>query len=486
MRLALVLAVVGRILRLFALVFAPPALLALVDGEGLRAVAYVVGGAVAAVAGWRLSLLAKPGASLLRSESLAIVSGTWLAIGVASAVPFLGEGLGPMDALFEAISGITTTGASVITDFGAFGRATFLWRSLLNWVGGLGVIALFVAVFPHLGIAGRQLFFAEASPAGGEAIATKVRGLVARLGLVYASLTAVEVGLLAWQGMPLFDAICNSMSTLSTGGFSPHPQSIGGYGLPACEWTVTAFMFLGGTSLALLWRALSGRVGALLRDTEFRVYATVAVLAGLATAVGLASGIPGEGELRSAFFQTTSVMTETGFATEDFNAWPHALRALLVGLMLFGGCAGSTAGGPKVVRYVVVARHTSREMVRVLHPQAVVPIRLGRVTVPDEVLRSVVTFVVVYLAAWAAVSLALLTQGLEPTTAVTASLSCLANCGPGLGSVGPASSYEHLPAVTKATLSFAMWIGRLEVVTVLALLRFDVLRGLRWRGPSAA
>ena len=481
MRLALVLGVVGHFLALFAPAVLPSLVLAALDGDTREVTGFAVGGAVIAGLGLVLARFRVHGAHLLRAEVMAVVALTWLGVGVLGGVPFLLVGFSPIDAAFESMSGLTTTGATVLTDFSAYGRGFFLWRSVLHWLGGLGVIALFVAILPTLGIAGRQLFFAEASTASGEALAPRVRRLSGRLWAVYTLLTVVEMSLLLFQGMPPFDAVCNAMATMSAGGFSPHPASIAGYDLPACEWTIASFMFLAGANFALQWRTLAGRPLAFTRDPEFRVYAAAAAMGTLAIALVLAGGVPGEREFRLAFFQVASVMSATGFASADFNLWAEGARSLLVALMLFGGCAGSAAGGPKVVRYMLVGKHCRREMVRTVHPQAVIPVRLGRSPVPEDVVRAVVTFVVVYVATWFGITIVLTLLGLDLVSALTGTLACLANCGPGLNLLGPMANYEHLPSASKALLVFTMWIGRLEVVTVFALLRPGVLRGIRWR-----
>ena len=486
MRLGLVLGVVGALIARFAAAFVVPLVLALADGNVREALGFLVGGAAAFALGTLAARARAREPRFQRSEVLAVVSLVWLAVGVVGAIPFLFVRLAPLDALFESVSGITTTGATVFRDFSLYGRAIYLWRALLHWVGGLGVIALFVAILPRLGIAGRQLFFAEACSASDEAIAPQVRTLAGRLWLTYVLLTAAEVGLLVAYGMPAFDAVCNAMATLSAGGFSPNPSSIAGYANPACEWIVGVFMLLAGMNFALQWRAITGRPGALWRDVETRVYVVAAALGTLLIAVLLARGLPAASHLRLSFFQTASVMSATGFASADYDLWVDGARALLVGLMLFGGCAGSAAGGPKVVRWVVVGQHCRREMTRVLHPTAILPVRVGRTVVSDDVLRSVVTFVVVYVATWFTISVALVVAGLDLVTAPTATLACLANCGPGLAKAGPMANYAGFPDPAKAILVFTMWIGRLEVVTVLALLRPEVVRSLRWRGRFRA
>ena len=482
MRVALVLGLLGQMLVRFAAVFVAPLVLAAWDGVTREVIGFAVGGVVAAAGGALLGRLRTTGTRVHRSETLATVAGAWLVMAAAAGVPLLFVGLSPVNALFEAMSGLTTTGGSVFTDFSAYGRAVFLWRAILHWIGGLGVIALFVVVLPSLGIAGRQLFFTEASAAADEGIAPQVRRVARRLWSVYATLTLSQTALLSWYGMPTFDALCNAMATTAAGGFSPHGAGILGYANPACEWVFVAYMFLAGANVALLWRVASGRPLAFFRDPEFRAYTAVVVVA-VALVALQRPGTPWAAEtLREAAFQVTSIISTTGFASTDYNQWADGARMVLILLMFVGGCAGSAAGGPKVVRCMIVGKHCGRELVRTLHPQAVLPLRLGRAILAEDVLRAVVAFLVVYITAWAATSTALVVLGMDLVSGATAAIACLSNVGPGLGSVGPMANYDHLSDAATAVLVAAMWIGRLEVMTVLALLRWDVLGHLRWRG----
>ena len=483
MRLGLVLGVVGSLLALWSLAFLAPIALALYDsgGDPRPAAGYILGGAASYVLGRLLSRLRADAPRFHRTEAMAVVAGTWAIVTLAAAVPFLWLGWPIEDAYFEAMSGLTTTGSSVLSRFDAYDRAFFFWRSELQWIGGLGVIALFVAILPRLGIAGRQLFFAEATGPTEEGLSPQIRRTAGRLWVLYTALTLAETALLIHYGMPAFDALCNSMATLSTGGFSPNPRSIEGYGLPACDWVIVVFMFLGGASFTLQYRVLTRQPFAFARDPEFRLYLVIAVVLTAALALVLAGGVPGTDHWRLAAFQVVSLQSTSGFANADFDLWSDGARALVMLAAVFGACAGSSGGGPKVVRYLLLWRHCGREIARELHPQAVVPVRLGREAVSDDIVRSVVMFVVVYFAVLAASALALILLGSDLVTSTTASLVCLANAGPGLGKVGPMANFEGLPAASKWVLSATMWVGRLGVITVLALFRREVVRHLRWR-----
>lgn len=484
MRIALVLGVVGQLLRRFSLAFVPPLLLALYDGELLLAGDFVVAGlacySLAGLAGLRF----QRAPIFHRAEALAVVSLTWIAIAAFGAVPYVFAGLSLADAFFESMSGFTTTGATVFTDFSRYGRGLFLWRAMTQWFGGLGVIALFVVVLPRLGIAGRQLFFAEASGAPGEAISPQVRDGASRLWILYTALTTALVILLVVAGMDIYDAVLNALTTIAAGGFSPNPSSIAGYHNPAIEWILVVFMLLSGTSFTLQYKVVTGQPLGFFRDGEFLFYSLSTIFASIAIATVLAGGLPGLDDLRTAAFQASSLISSTGFASEDYNLWPDSARALLVLVMLIGGCAGSAAGGPKVIRLLLMCKRIMLETTRVLHPRAVLPLRYKGRTIPDEIFRAVYVLVTLYMAGYFVFGLATVLLGTDLVTGFSAALACLGNVGPGFGPTGPMGSFAGLSDATKWLLSVAMWIGRLEIVTVLALLHPHVLTQLRWDAPE--
>ncbi|MDH5671342.1 MAG: TrkH family potassium uptake protein [Myxococcales bacterium] len=481
MRLLLVLGLVGRLLRLFSAAFVPPLVLSLVDGDS-RAFTHFAIGAVASFAAGALAARGfSPTPVFQRSEALSVVALTWLSIAVFSAVPLALAGLSLVDAFFEAMSGLTTTGATILLDFSGYGRSFFLWRAMMQWFGGLGVIALFVVVLPSLGIAGRQLFFAEASAAPSEAITTHIRNQAGRLWLLYAGMTALLSALLMTAGMDLYDAVVHALTTVSAGGFSPNGRSIAGYENPAVEWILIPFMLLAGTSYTLQYLAATGRPGSLLRDGEFRFYALQALAVTLLLTWVLADGQMDSSHLRAAAFQATSVISSTGYASTDYNLWPDQARAALLLLMVTGGCAGSAAGGPKAIRLLLVLKRVLREITRVLHPRAVLPIRHGHKPVSDEIVRAVFNLVVLYAALHFLFGVMLVLLGADLVTGMSAAIACLGNIGPGFGPAGPMGSFAGFSDASKLLLSFAMWIGRLEIVTVLALFHRDVWRNMRLR-----
>jgi trk system potassium uptake protein len=353
-RLALVFGVVGQLIRLFSIAFLAPMAFAALERDwtstwhfAVAAGCGLIFGTIGAWLGVRTTQLFQ------RSEALAVVAFTWFFIAVFAAIPYVLAGLAPVDAFFESMSGITTTGATIFTDFTRYSRAIFLWRAMTQWFGGLGVIALFVVVLPRLGIAGRQLFFAEASAAPGEAISPQVRHSARRLWMLYTALTLILAGLLMFAGMDLYEAVLHSLTTLSAGGFSPNPESIAGYGNPAVEWILIVFMLLAGTSFTLQWRVFGGQLLGFFRDGEFKLYFIVTAAGTAALATLLAGGIPTLDHVRLAAFQSVSLASSTGYASTDYEQWGDPLKAVLTVVMIVGGCAGSAAGGPKAVRYLL-------------------------------------------------------------------------------------------------------------------------------------
>jgi trk system potassium uptake protein TrkH len=487
-RLLVVLHLVGVLVRLFGVMFAAPVAVSWYFGESREAVGFGAAGLIAVLCGHFLrrqgGAVAEAAAERLRRvEGLVVVAATWLLVAQLAALPYVWVGLGPVDALFESMSGLTTTGATVLRDFSDYNRGVFFWRALTHWLGGMGVIALFVAVLPRLAIGGRELFFAEAPGPTDEKLTPQIRKTALVLWRLYAALTAVQVVALVAAGMTVFDAVCHSMATLAAGGFSPHPLSVSGYNRPAFDYITSGFMFLAGANFALLYRASRGHVQALLRDEEFRAYVGVIVVATLGLMFFLGRQGMGLSEsLRHALFQTLSILTTTGFASVDFNLWSDQAKVVLLLLMFIGGSAGSAAGGPKVVRHLLMARFTIRELKRTLHPRAVLPVKLGGRVVPEDVMRDVVVFMLFYMLTFGVGVAVVVAFGADLVTGISATIACLGNIGPGFNAVGPMANFADLHPVSRIVLTLLMWIGRLEVLTVLVLFRWESWRTARWSG----
>jgi trk system potassium uptake protein TrkH len=285
--------------------------------------------------------------------------------------------------------------------------------------------------------------------------------------------------------MSWFDAVCHSMATLAAGGFSPHPLSIAGYQNPVAEWIIVVFMFIAGANFALQYRALARRdARVLLADDELRAYTAIVIAASVLLVAALGLGRGPEASIRTALFQTLSIITTTGFASEDFQLWSEQAKMVLLVLMFIGACAGSAGGGPKVVRHIVLARYTLQSLRRTLHPRAVLPVKLGRRVVPDEVVHAVIVFFLFYLLVFSICTGIVAAFGADMVSAISSTIACLSNVGPGFNQVGPMANYADLHPVSRVTLTLAMWIGRLEVLTVLVVLRPEVWRTGQWSAES--
>ena len=485
MRLAIVFQITGTLVRLFAPALLAPAAVSALYREWHDAAGFLVSFVATVLVGAVMRRVGGPSGGdverIRRIDGMAIVAATWLVIAHLGAIPYVWAGLGAIDALFESMSGFTTTGATALTDFTTLGRGIFFWRGLTQWLGGLGVIALFVAVLPRLAIGGRELFFAEAAGPTNEKLTPQLRQTAISLWRLYVGLSVAAVIALMIAGMPLFDAVCHAFTTMAAGGFSPHPESISGYNSAAVDWIVTAFMFAAGANFAMQYRAARGSRVAIGQDEEFRVYAGVALVAVVALFAFLFRAGLGAGEaLRHSAFQVVSILTTTGYASADFQLWSDQAKMVLLLLMFAGGCAGSAAGGPKVVRHLLMARLTIRELRRTLHPRSVLPVKLGGRVVPEQTLRAVQVFILFYLLTFAVGAAIVVALGADLMSGITASIACLGNIGPGFGAVGPMANYADLHPVSKVVLTLEMWIGRLEVMTVLVFVRFEPWRTARW------
>jgi len=414
-----------------------------------------------------------------RREALISVLILWLLIPAFGAVPYVvSGGMTPLNAMFESMSGFTTTGATVLRDFDSFSHSLFMWRALSQWLGGVGIIVLFIAVLPQLAIAGRQLFFAEAPGPIEERLTPRLRNTSNAVLYVYVGLT-FACGMAYWlAGMTGYDALAHAFTTLAAGGFSPNPFSFQDFNSPVLEWLCVVFMTLAGANFALLYLGFTGQPGALLRDAEFKAYLTISVVAAFLIAAALGTLYGWGDALRHGFFQALSIVTTTGYASVDFATWPRQAGVMLLVLMFIGGSAGSAAGGIKVVRWLILIRHTAREVRRTLHPRAILPVRVGDRIIPEEILRAVAAFTTLYIVLFVFATVVLIYFGADFVTAFTASIACIGNIGPGLAGVGPMANFADLHPISRAVLIFTMYAGRLEVVTV-----FVIFDPQWWRLP---
>lgn len=375
------------------------------------------------------------------------------------------------DSIFESASGLTTTGASVLVDFNQ-PHAIFFWRSTTHWLGGMGIIVLSLAILPLIGAGGMQLFKSEVPGPVHDRLKPRITDTAISLSKVYILLTVLQTVVLMFCGMNFYEALCHTFGTVATGGFSTHPLSVGGYQNSAVNWVIVVFMAIAGANFALHYRFLKGEFSCYFRSGEFRVYLLFLVGASIVLMfLVVGSGREG-GWLRSfehAVFQAVSIMTTTGFCTANFEEWPPLAGMILFLLMFVGGCAGSTGGGMKVIRIVLLAKIAYREMVRLLYPTSVVVVKQDGEAVNDKVLYGITGFFILMSVVFISSCLLMTAFEIDWVTSISATAACLFNIGPGLGAVGPYDNYATLPILVKWWLAFCMIVGRLEFYSVLIL-----------------
>ena len=471
-RVRITLHIIGSFLKYFALAYIVPLATALYDGEDWHIYLYAL--LITLGIGLILEFRFKTDKVIERADGFTIVAFTWLLIPLLGTLPYLFPpvGLGFLDAFFEAMSGFTTTGATILEKVEDLPNSALLWRSLTQWLGGMGVIAFFVAILPRLGVGGSQLFDREFPGPLPERLRPRFRTTARILWAIYVAFTAVEIALLRLlTTLPLFDSICISFSTLSTGGFTPTTKSIGSYGDPLAEYIIMAFMFLAGMSFIIHYRVLQ-RNWRVIKDDEFRLYLII-----LAVAIALLILSEGLASYREGIFQALSIMTTTGFVTANFGSWHSGARIMILALMFIGACGGSTGGGIKVVRALTLMKHTRVMMLKAISPKAVIPLKYNRKPLSEGIIRDVISFLFFYVLVAVVASVVLCFMGLNLETAISAVAATLGNVGPGLGGVGPFSNYAGLPGPAKVILIMCMWLGRLELFTV-----FMIFSPRFWKG----
>ena len=481
------LGLVGTLTKYLSVAVLFPTALAIGYGEPFWP--FLAAGAIMALVGLGLERVGRDAAPIGFREGFFVVAVTWLAAATLGALPYLLSGEPqldrPVDAYFEAMSGFTTTGASVLTDIAALDRSLLMWRQFTQWLGGMGIIVLALAVLPRLRVGGRQLLESEMpGPEVGQ-LADQIRSTAQRLWLLYVALTAAQALILAvfgWTGiddrMDLFNAVAHAFTTLPTGGFSPEPRSIEPFAA-ASQWVIVVFMVLAGMNFALLFRLFVRRKGrAVVRDEEARLYLTILALMSVLLAVGLwEAGVQiGEAAFRHGTFQVVSMMTTTGYASTDFIAWPAFALMIVIGVMFVGGSAGSTGGAIKVVRHLLLGKVLRRELRQTLHPEVVMPIRLNGVVVDERTLLAITAFILLYAglfvvgAGLIAVDAAFQGPDMSAYDVIAVATTTLGNVGPGLGFAGPMGSFEPFSDFSTIVMTALMWLGRLEVLPVVVLL----------------
>lgn len=420
------------------------------------------------------ALTRKDKRELSKRDGYLIVTFGWIILGLTGALPFLFSGAIPSipSAIFETISGYTTTGASILNDIEALPEGLMLWRSMTQWIGGMGIIVLTIALLPLFGAGGVELFMAEAPGPSSSKLHPKITDTAKRLWIIYVLLTFIETILLKFAGMSWLDAVNHSFTTMSTGGFSTKNASVAAFNSPAIEYIITAFMLVGGINFSMLYFIVKGVFQKVISNEEFKTYLGIIILFTLAITATLVGTTDRDIEesFRHAVFQVVTIITTTGFSTANYAIWAPFAYMLILFLMFTGGSAGSTSGGVKILRHLIILKNGYMEFKRLLHPRGVIPVRINSRSVEQKTVYNVLAFFFIYLFVFIVGALVIAAFGHDIVTAAGASIACLGNIGPGIGGVDPTNNFAFFSEGAQLFLSFLMLLGRLELFTVLIIL----------------
>ena len=483
MKVKAILNILGTLLIVLSFTLLIPLLTAIIyKGQDLRA--FLISIIITFATGLIFRLLTPSSEKITLKESFGLVTFSWISFAFFGALPLYIYGimfdissLSFTNSFFEIMSGFTTTGSTIIsvtTDLPnaieSLPHGILMWRSLSQWIGGMGIVVLSLAILPLLGVGGMELYKAEIPGPSADKLTPRVKETAEILWAVYFGISAIEIMLLYFGGMNLFDSLCHTFSTMSTGGFSPKNASVAHYNSPFIEYIIIIFMFISGANFSLHFFLIKGKLTSYLKDTEFITYFSIIVL----FTVVILFNIKGEiSSLSTAFrhslFQVVSICTTTGFGTADYEKWFFLSQFMLFVLMLIGGCGGSTGGGIKVIRLVLIFKQVFIEMRKLLHPKAVFSIKLNGSSVSNSTIQNIIGFFSLYAILFIIATAIMSALGLDFESALGSVAACFGNIGPGLGSVGPTDNYAHIPMFGKWVLSFCMLLGRLEIYTVLII-----------------
>ncbi len=464
---------IGLLLLVMAAAMATSLVWAYLDNDGQAIRSFIYSTLITAGSGAILYFIGfRSGGDLYVKEALLVTAFGWLFAGIFGALPYAFEGTFDYftSAFFEAVSGFTTTGSTAMVVVEESSRALLYWRSLTQWLGGMGIIVLFIAILPRLGVGAKHLYKSEVPGPISGSFRPKLKETSVILWRIYLGFTVAEIILLKLLGTSLYDAICHSFTTMSTGGFSTYTSSISAFNNPAIEYVICFFMFAAGVNFYLYYLFAKGNTFSIFKDGEFRAYAIIIGISTVILAIAISpihAGI--EETFRKGLFQVIAISTTTGYGTDNFDAYPAFARLLLIVLMFIGGSAGSTAGGMKVSRFMVVLKIIRAELIKAVHPNAVLAIRVGDNVISDNTVKSIAGFFILFIFVFAAGSIFMAALGLDIISSFSAVIATLANIGPGLGMVGSLENFSSIPEIGKVFLSFCMILGRLELFTIMAL-----------------
>ncbi len=468
MNVRLVLNLIGKLLVMFSASFSLPLAVSFIYKEPYEP--FLIAAGLALASGILLIFASRTKSefeSIRQREGFAVVALIWLLMSVFGAIPYLFYEVTAVDAFFESMSGFTTTGASVLTPE-KYPKSLLLWRGMTQWIGGMGIIVLFLAIFPNVARKSATLFQAEYPGVTLSKIKPRIRDTAISLYKVYLALTVAEIALLYVLGLPLFDSVAHTFTTLSTGGYSTHSESIAYFSSPQVEAVIALFAFLGGSNFALLYMLSRGKAE-ILKNTEFRAYTAFIVISSLILAFLNLERYGLLDSLRYSTFQAISIMTTTGFTTADFDEWSDSAKMVLLLLMFIGGSSGSTGGGIKVVRVYLLIKYAIQQILRAAEPRRVRAVKFEGKVVKKEILDDIAAFFILYVFIFAISSLLLSICGYDIVTSISATAATLGNVGPGMGLAGAIENYAPFPDHVKILLSLNMWVGRLEIFTVASI-----------------
>ncbi len=473
MNLKIIFKVLGLLLLVEGIAMLLALIVAIIYG-GNDILAFSISSGINLATGGIITLLSKNAKKDIgKREGFIIVSMVWVVFSLFGSFPYMLSGSIPnfTDAFFETISGFTTTGSSILNDIEALPHGILFWRSISQWLGGMGIIVLSLAILPVFGIGGMQLFIAEVPGPTPDKISPRIKQTAKALWGIYMLFTVVETILLWIGGMSLYDAVCHSFTTMATGGFSTKQASIAHWSSPFIQYVIIFFMFIAGTNFTLSYLAIKGKFANAFKDEEFKYYGiiTLSFTALITLGLVLSSQLNFEQAFRDALFQVVSIVTTTGFATADYLLWSPVLTILIFALFFFGGSAGSTGGGIKIMRIVVLAKNGYYELKRLIHPHAIIPVKFNKHSVDTKIVTNVLAFFMLYMAVFSVSTIIFTLIEPDMESSMGAVATSLGNIGPGLGSVGPAENFYHIKPIGKWFLSFLMLLGRLELFTVLVL-----------------
>lgn len=476
-RPAVVINYIGKIIVFIGIAMLALVICALIYGENTL-IQLLLSAVITLALGGALSWFARNNQSINYRETFAVVGLSWIAASLVGSLPFILTGYASVaDAVFETVSGFTTTGATIFSDVEALPHSLLFWRSLTQWLGGMGIIVLFVSIIGGIGVRANQLFRAEFTGPVSDKLSPRIKETARFLWITYVFFTVALTIILLVLGMDFFDAMCHAFGTVATGGFSTKNQSIAYWDSALIQWTFIIFMFLCGANFALHYQVYAKKsLKQYWKDREFRFYSLIVLAAAVTCVFGITQADGVEEHLRASAFQVISIITTTGFVTMDFEQWTPLSKTVLLILMFTGGCAGSTAGGIKVIRHLIALERVKIEIKHLLHPRATISQKFGDRFIDDSLVINVLQFIFFYGMLAIVGTLAMTAIGLDVISGFTSSLCCLGNIGPGFGSIGPMVNYGFIPDLGKYLLSLLMLLGRLEIYTLILLFYPDYWR----------